>query len=83
MAPLFLDLREVFRIHQDQIERYGGEPEVFKGPPFQARRTAVGRSLGPAASVIEGPPAVDGRHVRGDAAAHGSTISWVAPSTLL
>ncbi len=26
MVPFFLDLWEVVRIHQDQIERYGGEP---------------------------------------------------------
>ncbi len=28
MAPMFLDLWEVVRIHQDQIERYGGERGV-------------------------------------------------------
>ena len=28
MAPLFLDLWEVVRIHEDQIGRYGGEPGI-------------------------------------------------------
>jgi len=28
MAPVFLDLWEVVRIHQDQIERYGGQSGI-------------------------------------------------------
>ncbi len=28
MAPTFLDLWEVVRIHQDQLERYGGKPGI-------------------------------------------------------
>ena len=28
MSPLFLDLWEIVRIHQDQIERYGGDPGI-------------------------------------------------------
>jgi death on curing protein len=28
MPPVFLDPWEVVRVHQDQIERYGGEPGV-------------------------------------------------------
>ena len=28
MPPLFLNLREVLRIHKDQIERYGGDPSI-------------------------------------------------------
>ncbi len=28
MSPLFFNLREVLKIHQDQIDRYGGEPGI-------------------------------------------------------
>ena len=28
MSPEFLDLQEVLEIHRDQIERYGGSPEI-------------------------------------------------------
>jgi len=28
MPPTFLDIWDVLRIHQDQIERYGGEPGI-------------------------------------------------------
>ena len=53
MSPVFLNLSEVFRIHRDQIERYGGEPGI--------------RELGLLQSAVAMPAAgFGGRFLAGD-----------------